>query len=457
MNEVYVNSKHLRQLSNRIDSLLGRRPVSHNDVLQVLKSESNYTVAMLLNVSLNTRLPLFSMLPIEDRLEVLDYMSIHTLRSLIQRLSNSDLAILLSKADSAKRLKIMRLIERSRIGDLSGIVDERMANQLQHHSNYANRAVGRIMQPDPPTVLATMTTSEATRYVAKLVPVTETLNNVYMVDHHGGYVGLLPVAHLIGVSGREKISSLPRLDVPRISPTMTQRRVTQLIQEFDAVELPVVENDKLVGRVLIEDIIDIMQSRALEDVQRLAGVGDGEEMLDTPPIISARRRLPWMVLNMVLGFLAVSVIMPFEGLIAQVTALAVLMPIISNMGGNMGIQSLTVGIRSAANVNFDWRLPFYEVRKELVVGFFNGVVLGIMMGLIGLVGWGNPYLGLVVAVAMVINAVVASIVGGVLPMTLKRMNLDPALMSGSLLTTITDFTGFLTFLTLASLLLPYLS
>lgn len=456
MSSISIDGQHLHRLSEKVDRLLRQRPLPHGELKSLLESETSYTIAMLLNTGVGVNVRLFLFLPLEKRLEVVDFLSIHTLRSLIRRLSSADLAVLLTESNPSMRLKVMRLIESSRIEELSELVNSHIGHQLIRHANYANRAVGRIMQIDVPTVPAGIEVSEAWQYLTRLAQVSESLNNVYLLDKHEHYVAMLPLSHMIGANQKAKVSALAHSETPILSPNMSQKRVAQLFQEFDVVELPVVENGKLIGRVLVEDIVDIIQSRNLEDVQKLAGVGDGEELIDTPAMAAARRRLPWMVLNMVLGFMAVSVIMPFEELIAQVTALAVLMPIITNMGGNLGIQSLTVSIRSVASGNFDWRLPLYEVRKEVIVGVTNGIILGLLIGVIGFIGWGNPYLGGVVAGAMFINAIVASIAGGILPMLLKKLNLDPALMSGSVLTTITDFTGFLTFLGLASLLLPYL-
>jgi magnesium transporter len=148
--------------------------------------------------------------------------------------------------------------------------------------------------------------------------------------------------------------------------------------------------------------------------------------------------------------------MPFEDTIAEVTALAVLMPIVSDMGGNVGIQSLTVSIRALADNRPQWRLIIKELSKEIRVGIFNGVILGTIIGLVALIGWQKPFLGIIVMAALFFNTILASVVGGVLPIILRKLKKDPAMMSGAVLTTITDFFGFLIFLSLARVFLEHL-
>jgi magnesium transporter len=206
---------------------------------------------------------------------------------------------------------------------------------------------------------------------------------------------------------------------------------------------------------LVDDVLDIVEQEFADDLQKMAGITD-EENMQTPALQTSRRRLPWMIVNIFLDLLAVSIIMPFEETIAQVTALAVIMPLVSDMGGNTGIQSLSVAVRALSSGRPNWRLAIKELVKELKVGTLNGFVLGAIVGVIAFFWWGNPVLGLIVAIALVLNTIVASIVGGMLPILLKKLNKDPAMMSGAILTTITDFFGFLLFLSLARAFIDFL-
>ena len=209
------------------------------------------------------------------------------------------------------------------------------------------------------------------------------------------------------------------------------------------------EDERLVGVITIDDAMVVLDEEHEEDIMRLAGVGESslsDKVLDT-----TKRRFPWLAVNLVTAILASLVIAQFEETIAQFVALAVLMPIVASMGGNAGTQSLTVAVRAIATKDLTGSNVWRVIRREALVGLFNGVLFAVVMGVVGVIWFGGPELGYVIAAAMVINMVVAGLAGTVIPVALERVGVDPALASGAFVTTVTDVVGFFAFLGLAAL------
>jgi magnesium transporter len=211
------------------------------------------------------------------------------------------------------------------------------------------------------------------------------------------------------------------------------------------------ENDRLVGVITIDDAMAVLDEEHEEDILRLAGVG--ESSLTDRVINTTKRRFPWLAVNLVTAILASLVIAQFEATIAQFVALAVLMPIVASMGGNAGTQSLTVAVRSIATKDLTGANVWRVIRREVLVGLVNGVIFAVVMGIVGVLWFGSPALGGVIAAAMVINLVVAGLAGTVIPVVLEKLNVDPALASGAFVTTVTDIVGFFAFLGLAGMVL----
>jgi magnesium transporter len=241
---------------------------------------------------------------------------------------------------------------------------------------------------------------------------------------------------------------------------MTQEEVAQILKRYDLIALPVVDReDRLVGIVTIDDVIDILEEEATEDIQKLAGVSGGDEAALSPPWVTIRKRLPWLVGVMGLYIGAASAIAPFQKVISLVPVLAVIMPIFSNTGGTVGIQALTVTIRGLGVGEVTPLDTLKILRKELLAGLGTALSLGCTMIFLSLI-WAPPeerWVALVAGLVMAINTLVAVTLGTLLPMAMKRLKLDPALISGPLLTTMLDAIGFIIFLSLISVSLNVFS
>lgn len=444
-----ISRKKVIVLVREIDRAVQRGQDVRSNVQAILRGQSEEKIATILDIDPDHRLQVYSTLDSTQKPEVLDHVNSHTLRSLVSHLSDHEVVHLIEKSPTPVSQKVTQVIERPRLNNLVPlIVDENRRENLVSFVNYPARSVGRIMQPEVPTVLSDMTVQDAVREVSGFDTSNGPVHQVYVINHRDTFVGIVPLSDLIKSSGARKISNLYIKKPPVISPNSPQSSAARIFHQYDLIEAPVLADKKLVGRILVDDILDVIQQEFSEDVQKFAGI-TAEETLETRALTSSRRRLPWMIANIFMDLVAVSIIMPFEATIAQVTALAVLMPVISDMGGNVGIQALAVSTRSLADHRPGWRLVIKELSKEVRVGLLNGIILGVILGAVAFVGWQNPFLGVIVASALFLNTILASVVGGVLPIILRKLKKDPAMMSGALLTTITDFFGFLIFLSLA--------
>lgn len=448
--------RKLLELVHQIDQLIEDKRTPFPFIKKLLKDVTDRQAAVLLDIHPDSRWLVFSTLDHKRHTAVLDLVNNHTLRYLIGRMTDHDIAQIIDSSPTLVTQKVIGALEHSRLTAIMALViDEAKRNHLLNYVSYPRRSVGKIMQPEVLTVHENTKASQALDEMSEFDILNGPIYQLYVVNDNNELTGTVPISEVVREPRNRKLRDMYLKKPPAIRPLTSQQKAAQLFQDYDLIEAPVTSKGIPVGRILVDDIIDVLQQEYSEDAQKFAGI-TADETMDTSVVIASRRRLPWMIANIFLDVIAVSVIMPFEQTIAQLTALAVLMPIVSDMGGNVGIQSLTVSIRSLANDRPDWKLAGRELFKEVRLGTLNGLVLGIIIGLVALVWWGNPFLGIVVAIALFLNTILASVVGGVLPIILRRLKKDPAMMSGAVLTTITDFFGFLIFLSLARALMDYL-
>ena len=321
---------------------------------------------------------------------------------------------------------------------------------------YPPDTAGRIMGKDFIAIPEVLNVGQAIEKI-RAAHVPGKPSYVYVVDDSGHLNGVLFVRDLLFSPSTKVLRELVRQDLVKVPVEMDQEEVARLFQKHRLMALPVVDRQRrLVGVISANDVSQIIQEEATEDMLKVAGIGGGEESFKTPFTGSIRRRLPWLVLNIFLDCLAVSVIAYFEKTLQEVIALAVILPIISDMGGNVGIQTVSVAVRELATGAISFPDFWKIVGRELSVGFLNGFVLGLVLCGVGYIWKGNIFLGLVAGVALWINTVVASMVGAALPLIIKRRGLDPATASGALLTTITDLSGFFLTLSFATFLIQHL-
>jgi len=279
---------------------------------------------------------------------------------------------------------------------------------------------------------------------------------VYVVDDHEHLVGVVPLRRLITADPATPVHAIRQPDVLSVPADMDQEEVARLVTKHNLLAVPVVSRDnRLLGTITVDDVIDVIHEEATEDIHRLGGVAADENIFDPAPRV-VRRRLFWLLVNLPTALLAATVVGLFEPSIQALAALAVFMPIVAGMGGNAGIQTFTVIVRAIALGDLTLANTRRVLLREALIGLANGAGTGLVAGLVAYLWKGDPLLGLILGLAMVTNMLVAALAGTLVPVALKLLRVDPAVASGVIVTTFTDCAGFLSFLGLATLFLRFL-
>ncbi len=320
---------------------------------------------------------------------------------------------------------------------------------------YEEKTAGRIMNPKVFALSEDMTAGEAITALQGSRDV-EMVFYLYVIDARRHLVGVVSLRRLLLVSPGTPLKRIMTTDLISARADMDQEEVARMVASYNLLAIPVVdEENKLVGVITVDDVIDVIKDEATEDVYRLAGVSSDDRVF-TSAAESLRKRLPWLLVNLVTAFLAALVVALFQNTIAVATALAVFMPVVAGMGGNAATQTLTVIVRGIALGELTWSNTRKALLKEAAVGLGNGVACGLIGGVVVWLFRGDPWLGLILAMAMIINMFVAATAGTLIPLSLRAMKVDPALASSVFITTLTDVFGFLSFLGLGTLFIKYL-
>lgn len=330
-------------------------------------------------------------------------------------------------------------------------MDAQNRQRLADVLTYPEDTAGGLMDTDVVPVRADVSLDVVARYLRRLGQIPDQTDNLMVVDRDNQYLGVLPLTELLVRPAESPVADWMQDEIS-LPARLPATDVARLFEQRDLVSAAVVdEAGNLLGRITIDDVVDVIQEEAEQALRSMAGLG--EDDMFSPVIASARRRAVWLGINLLTAFLAAWVIGRFAETIRELVALAVLMPVVAGMGGIAGSQTLTIAIRGIALgqlVKSNIR-PLLE--KELAVGLVNGVIWSAVVALIVVVWFGDFSLGLIIGVAMIINLLIAALAGALIPVVLKRYGIDPAIAGGVILTTVTDVVGFMTFLGLATVFL----
>jgi len=318
---------------------------------------------------------------------------------------------------------------------------------------WPENSAGRLMQREVVMAPAHWTVGQAIDFMREAKVLPEQFYHVILVDPRLHPVGNVTLGKLMSAQRDTPLAEIIE-QVFQIIPAMQDEEdVAYAFNQYHLISAPVVDDaGRLIGMITIDDAMVVLDEEHDEDILRLGGVAEASALSDTVAA-TVRRRLPWLAANLVTAILASLVIALFEDVITRFVALAILMPIIASMGGNAGTQSLTVAVRAMATKDLTTSNVWRVIRREAWVGLVNGLVFAVVMGVVGLLWFGSPLLGAVIAGAMVVNMLVAGLAGTIVPVALEKTGVDPALASGTFVTTVTDIVGFFAFLGLAGLVL----
>jgi magnesium transporter len=332
-------------------------------------------------------------------------------------------------------------------------MDRENRERLEQVLSYPEDSAGRLMNPDVVTVRTDTTVDVVLRYLRLRGELPDHTDHLYVVSRRHQYLGRIALQSLLTHDASTPINALVDDEQPAIDVIESTDEVARQFSDHDWISAPVVDdNNILLGRITIDDVVDIIREQAEHQALGAAGLDEDEDLF-SPVARATRRRLLWLGINLATAFLAASVVGQFAATIQQIVALAVLMPIVAGMGGNAGTQVLALVIRGLALGQLGATNLQVLVWKEIRVALLNGLALGTALGAIVWIWFGEWPLALVIASALTINLLAAALAGVMVPVTLKRLGFDPALAGGVILTTVTDVMGFLSFLGLATLIL----
>ncbi|MFL6593640.1 MAG: magnesium transporter [Luteimonas sp.] len=332
-------------------------------------------------------------------------------------------------------------------------MDRENRERLEQVLSYPEDSAGRLMNPDVVTVRADTTVDVVLRYLRLRGELPDHTDHLYVVSRRHQYLGRIALQALLTSEPNTPVNHLIDDEQPAIGVDESEGSVARQFSDHDWISAPVVDdNNILLGRITIDDVVDIIREQAEHQALGAAGLDEDEDLF-SPVKRATRRRLLWLTINLGTAFLAAWVVSNFQGTIAHIVALAVLMPIVAGMGGNAGTQVLALCVRGLALGQLASTNVRVLIWKEIRVAFLNGLALGLVLGLIVWAWFGDWPLALVIASALTINLLAAALAGVMVPVTLKRMGYDPALAGSVILTTVTDVMGFFSFLGLATLIL----
>jgi magnesium transporter len=371
------------------------------------------------------------------RQEIISYLRPDVLIEAVRDLESDDVVDLIEDLERENQTAVLDALDDS----------DRLA--VEQSLKYPEYSAGRLMQREIVMAPEHWTVGQAIDFLRNADELPEQFYHVVLVDPRMHPVANVTLGKLMSSKRAVPLIDLAE-DIFKVIPvTQDWSEIAYAFNQYHLISAPVIdEQDRLVGVITIDDAMTVMDEEHEEDILRLAGVGE-ESSLSDSVIRTTRQRLPWLAVNLVTAILASIVISLFEGTIQQFVALAVLMPIVASMGGNAGTQSLTVAVRAIATKDLTGSNVWRFIRREILVGAINGAVFAILMGIVGLIWFDSLVLAYVIAVAMVVNLVVAGLAGTGIPIVLEKLNIDPALASGAFVTTVTDVVGFFAFLGLA--------
>jgi len=390
----------------------------------------------------------------EEAADMLEEMDEDEMAEVVQNLSVGELADILDEMEPDMAADLLGEFSDEQTAALLEEMEE--SDDVAPLLAYPEDTAGGIMNTPRHMLRRQMTAAAAMAFLREHYADEHDLYYLYVLDRQRRLVGIVSLRALVLALPDQTLDEIMDRDVMTVRADADQEEVARLLARYNLLALPVVdEEDHLLGLVSVDDVVDVLEEEATEDIYRLAQVGEDAEIF-SPIHTSVGHRLPWLVVNMGTAFLASSVVALFEGTIAQVAILAAFMPIVAGQGGNAGTQTMTVMIRSLALGEIELSDTWRALLHEVAVGLVHGLVIGFLVGLIAWLWKGNLILGVVLGVAMLGNLFVAALAGVLVPMLLSKLKIDPALASGVFVTTATDVLGFGLFLGLASYFIAWL-
>ena len=383
--------------------------------------------------------------------DVLAYLGEEERSEIVARLEPEELASLIESFEFDDKVDILQELPESVIEEVLLSMDSQDRQRVEDVLSFDEDSAGGLMNTDVVTVRPDITIDVVLRYIRRYRELPPMTDNLWVVNRRDEFIGQAPISKILISDSNTTVREIMETEIEPFIVSTHKDEVAQRFERLDLVSAPVVnENGKLLGRITIDDVVDVIRASADHSLMSQVGLDEDEDIF-APLLRTVRRRSIWLGINLLTAFSASAVIGMFEATIEQVVALAILMPVVASMGGIAGTQALTIVIRGMALGRVGSANIRALVAREVLIGVANGLFWSLIVGLAAFVWFGDYTLGYVIAVAIIVNLLVAALVGTLLPGYLKSMRIDPALAGGVVLTTVTDVVGFFCFLGVATL------
>ncbi len=441
-------ARHLEHLSEALDSGTKHR------VRRLINSLSGGEIGDLLeSLPLTKRLAVWELVDPELDGEVLVEVNDEVRASLIRDMAPAELVAAVGDLDIDDLADILDDLPDAVIREVLHAMDRENRERLEQVLSYPEDSAGGLMDPDVVTIRADVTLDVVLRYLRLRGELPAGIDQLFVVNRSGKYLGDLKLSDLLTRDPSSTVADLMDRSRPAMPVSMVAGQVAIEFEHHDLISAPVVdERNVLLGRITIDDVVDVIREEAEHSVLTMAGLDEEDDMF-APIVQSARRRWLWLGVNLITALVAAMVLYAFEPTLDQVVATAVLFPVVMSMGGIAGTQTLTLVIRGMATGQVSASNAPAILRKELAVGVLNGLVFSLLVAVIAFYWYGDIRLGAVMAVAILANLFAGALAGALIPGILKRLSIDPALAGGVVLTTVTDVVGILAFIGLATYIL----
>ncbi|MGK0500355.1 MAG: magnesium transporter [Oceanicoccus sp.] len=420
-------------------------------VRRLLHSLSSPDVAHVIESSPpKSRSILWQLVDLEREGEILPYLNDEIQGQFLREMDADELAAVTEGLADDDVADILQQLPDRVTQEVLQLMDQQDRQRIEQVLSYPEDTAGGMMNTDAITVRPKTSIDVVLRYLRRHEELPEMIDNLIVVNRRDQFIGLLPLRKILVADPSTTVREIMLTEIEAIPANMDDGEVANLFERNDWVSAPVVdESGKLIGRITIDDVVDVIREDADHSLMSLAGLDEDEDTF-APILKTAPRRAVWLGINLMTAFMASAVINIFEGTLDKVVALAVLMPIVASMGGIAGTQTLTVVIRGMTLGQIGSHNSAWLINKELMVGVINGLCWSSVVAVAASLWFNDILLGGIIAAAMVINLITAGLAGAIIPIALRRFNIDPALAGGVALTTVTDIVGFMSFLGLAT-------
>lgn len=419
-----LNDLHSAEIAHLLESL---PHTERNLIWDLVEPEREGTV--LVHIGEELRSTLIRDMSLQDLVSATEGLDIDDLADFVQSLPDRVTTLVLTSLDTQRR------------------------DRLESVLAYPENSAGGMMNTDTITVRYEVTLDVVLRYLRALGEMPDNTDSLIVTNRNNDYLGLLPLSKILTSDSNLTVSKVMTQDTKAIKATMENNEVAKIFETHDLLSAPVIdENGKLLGRITVDDVVDVIRDEADHSVLSMAGLNEDEDLF-APVIPSARRRAIWLGINLITAFIASWVVSNFEGTLEKVVTIAVLMNVVASMGGIAGTQTLTLVIRGLALGQISSSNRRWLVFKEIIVGLFNGFGWAIVIAVIAVLWFGDIKIGIVIAAATIINLFIAAFSGVAIPLIMRKINIDPAIAGSVVLTTVTDIVGLFAFLGLATIFL----